>query len=157
MNSKPDDAGLFERRPALNGNLPEVLIQSQQNSGFRFGELKKFGVLPSSAMGPSPIHVVAVSPKHLDGRLWEIFIGKDSHLSRRKSGRNWIGLVFVSQVAGVRKAGENVVARQPRIVGQQILFGLSGGKQFENELDRKASAADHGFAGQDLRIDDDTL
>lgn len=81
MNSKPDDAGLFERNPALNGNLPEVLVQSQENPGFRFGELKKFSVLPSSAIGPCPTHVVAISAKRFDGRLRKVFIGKESHLS----------------------------------------------------------------------------
>lgn len=80
MNSKPDDAGLLEGNPALNGNLPEVLIQSQQNPGFRFGKLKEFRVLPSGAMGSSPTHVVAISTKHLDGWLREVLVGKDSHL-----------------------------------------------------------------------------
>ncbi len=83
MNSKPDYAGLFERNPALNGNLPEVLIQSQQNPGFRFGELKKFSILPSSAMRPGPTHVVAIGAQRLYGRLRKIFIGKESHLSCR--------------------------------------------------------------------------
>ena len=71
--------------------------------------------------------------------------------------RDRVCLVLVRQVAGVGKAGENVVARQPRIVREEILFRLPRGEQFQNELNGKASATDHRFAGQDLRIDDDTL
>ncbi len=40
MNSKQDDARLFDRNPALNGNLPEVLIQRQYDARFGFGEVQ---------------------------------------------------------------------------------------------------------------------
>jgi hypothetical protein len=36
MNPKQDHAGLFERNPALNGNLPEVLIQRQHDGRSRY-------------------------------------------------------------------------------------------------------------------------
>jgi hypothetical protein len=39
MNSEQNDAGLFERDPALNGNLPEVLVQRQQDARVGFGEV----------------------------------------------------------------------------------------------------------------------
>ena len=74
-----------------------------------------------------------------------------------QSGWNWIGLVFVSQVAGVRKAGEYVLVRQPRVVRQEALFGLPWGKQVEDERNGQTTAANHRFAGQDLWIDDDAL
>ncbi len=160
MNSEQNDARLFERDSTLKCNLPEVLIQCQHDARLRFSEFQKDSVPPSNAISPGPKDIVALGAKRLDDWSGKIFIGKESHLSSglvEQSGGNWIGRVFVSQVAGVGKAGENVVVRQPRIVRQDILFGLPCGKQFENELNGKATAADHRLAGQDFWIDDDTL
>jgi hypothetical protein len=65
--------------------------------------------------------------------------------------------MFVSQVARVRQASENIVSRQPRIICQDFVFGLSRGKKLKNEFDRQASPANHWFTAQDLGINDDAL
>jgi len=39
MKSKQDDARLFERKRALNSDLPEVFIERQHDAPFGFGEV----------------------------------------------------------------------------------------------------------------------
>jgi hypothetical protein len=39
MDAKQDDAGLFERCPPLQGDLPEILIERQYESRLGFGKL----------------------------------------------------------------------------------------------------------------------
>jgi hypothetical protein len=95
MNSKQDDARLFER----NGNLPEVLVKRQHDAGLRFSKVPKDIVLPSSAIGPYPKHIMAVGAKGLDDRLRKVLVSEEAHLRW-----DWIGFVFVGQVAGVRQA-----------------------------------------------------
>ena len=152
MDPKQDNAALLERRPALDGNLPKVLIQSQHDARFGFGEIQKGGILSAGAIGSGPKHIVAIGAKHLDNRLREALVGEEAHLRR-----NRIGLVFVGQVAGVRQAGENILARQARIVCLDLVLGLTGREEFENELDGQTRPSDHWFAGHDLGVDDDAL
>ena len=96
VNSEQNDAGLFERDPALNGNLPEVLIQRQHDARFGFGEVQQDNVFPSSAISPGPTDIVAVGAKRFDNRPRKVLVSQEAHLRR-----NRIGLVFVGQVAGV--------------------------------------------------------
>jgi len=47
---------------------------------------------------------------------------------------------------------------QPRgKIRQEILLGLAGREEFENELDGQTRPSDHWFAGQDLGIDDNAF
>ena len=78
INPKQDHARLFERNPALNGNLPEVLVQRQHDTAFGFGQVQKGGVVPSGAIGPGPPHIVAA-----DARASMSGFGKFSSASRR--------------------------------------------------------------------------
>ena len=39
MYPKQDNAGLLERNPALNGNLPKVLIQREDDARLGFSEV----------------------------------------------------------------------------------------------------------------------
>ena len=97
MNSEQNDAGSFQRDPALNGNLPEVLIERQHDARFGFGQIQKYDVFPSRAIGAGPKYIVAAGAKRLDDWLRKVLIGEEAHLRG-----NRIGLVFVGQVAGVR-------------------------------------------------------
>ena len=90
--------------------------------------------------------------QNLDDRTREILVGKQSHLDR-----NWVRLVLVRQVARVRKAGENVCSRQPRVVRKNLALGLARGQQFQNELHRQAGAADHRLPSQNFGINDNAL
>jgi prophage tail gpP-like protein len=81
MDSKQDDAGLFDRNPTLNRYLPEVLIQSQQDTSFRFGEIQQFDIRPSRAIGSRPTHIVATGTQQFHNRLWEVLISQEMHLS----------------------------------------------------------------------------
>ena len=47
MNAKQNNAGLSQRRVALNCNLPEVLVQRKHDPRFDFREIQQGRVLPS--------------------------------------------------------------------------------------------------------------
>lgn len=136
----------------MDGNLPEVPIQRQHDARFGFGQIQQGGILPTGAIGSSPKHVVAIGAKRLDNRLRKVLGGEEAPLRG-----NRIGLVFAGQVAGVEQAGEDILPRQARIVCQDLVLGLTGRKEFENEFDRQTRPSDHCFAGQDLGIQDDAL
>jgi hypothetical protein len=59
---------LFERNPALNGNLPEVLVERQHDARFGFGKIQENSVLPSGAIGPGPQYIMILGAKCLDNR-----------------------------------------------------------------------------------------
>ena len=71
MNPRQDHAGLFERNPALNGNLPEVLIQRQHDAGLGFGEVQKDSVLPCGAIGSGPEQLKSDKPCIRGPSTWE--------------------------------------------------------------------------------------
>ena len=52
------------------------------------------------------------------------------------SDRNRVRLILASEIAGVGQAREDVIVRQPRIVRKNIGFRLTGGEQFQNEVNR---------------------
>jgi hypothetical protein len=90
MSSKQDDARLFERNPALHGNLPEVLVQHQQDAGLGFGKIQQDGILPSGAIGPGPKHIMAAGAKGLDDRLREVLVSEQALLgSMLLTDRMW--------------------------------------------------------------------
>ena len=90
MSAKQDDARLFERNPALNGNLPEVLVQCQHDAGLGFGEVRKDRILPSGAIGPGPKHIMAAGAKGLDDRLREVLVSEQALLgSMLLTDRMW--------------------------------------------------------------------
>jgi len=152
MNSEQNDAGSFQRDPALNGNLPEVLIERQHDARFGFGQIQRDDVFPSSAISAGPNYILAVGAKCLDDWLRKVLIGEKAHLRW-----NRIGLVFVGQIAGVRQAGKNVLSRQSGIVDREVVLGLAGCEEFQNELDGETRPTDHWFARQDFGIHDDAL
>lgn len=63
----------------------------------------------------------------------------------------------MGEIAGVGEAGKDVFSRQARVVGEDFIFGLAGCQEFQDEFDGQTSTADDCFAGDELRIEDDTL
>ncbi len=96
MNPEQNDTGSLERDPSLNGDLPEIFIECQYDSRFRFGQLQQYDVFPTRATYAGPKDVMAVSTKRLYDRLRKILVSEKAHLRR-----NWVGLVLAGQVAGV--------------------------------------------------------
>lgn len=143
MGAKQDDAGVFEWGAALESDLPEVLVESQQDSRFGLGEFQKSCVWPTDTVCSRPDDIVPAVAKDVD---------KQTHLCG-----DWIGAVFVSQIAGIGQAGQNVLSGETWIVLQKIAFGFTGCQQFEDELHGETSPADHGLAREDLRIYDNSL
>jgi hypothetical protein len=74
VHSEQNDAGLFNRLPALNGNLPEVLIQSHHDTSLGFGSVQEGQVFPSSAIAASPEDVVAIGSKRFDQRPRKVLV-----------------------------------------------------------------------------------
>ena len=76
-----------------------------------------------------------------------------------KSSRAATALAFRSTTDGdrVRPAREDVIPRQPRIARENVGLGLTGGEQFQEELDSQPGSANNRFARQDLGIDHDAL
>jgi hypothetical protein len=56
---------------------------------------------------------------------------------------------LVGQIACVGEAGENILFDQTRIVIQDLRFGLSGGKQLQDELNCETGAPNHRLARKD--------
>jgi hypothetical protein len=97
VNPEQNDAGLCQRDPTLNCDLPEVLIERQNDACFEFGQVQKDCVFPSSAISAGPKDVVAIGTKCLDDLLRKVLVCEEAHLHRNRKC-----LVFVGQVAGVR-------------------------------------------------------
>src|SRR5215468_2511078 len=54
---------------------------------------------------------------------------------------------------GHRQTGDDIVVHDAGIVGQNIALAPTVGHQADHELDGKPGAADHGFAGENVRIE----
>jgi hypothetical protein len=68
------DSGTLERYPTLDCDLPEVLVEGQNDAGLKFGQLENRKILPSGALGSSPEYVMAFGAKCIDSRLREVLI-----------------------------------------------------------------------------------
>lgn len=112
MNAEQNDSGLFQRGSALNGDLPEVLIERQQDARFGFRQIQQDGVFCSREMRAGPQDIVPLGSKRLNDWLRKVLVCKDAHLRG-----NWERLIFVGQIAGVRQTSENVLSRQARVAG----------------------------------------
>jgi len=78
----------------------------------------------------------------------EVFVSQKSH-----SGQKGIGPVFMREIARVRQACEDIFSSDSGVVLENLIFGLVGRQQSQNELDGKACAADNRFSGKYLGID----
>lgn len=152
MNSEQNDPGSFQGAPTLNGDLPEVLVERQDDARFGLRPIQQRDVACSGKIHAGPQNVVAIGPKRIYDRLRKVLIGEEAHL-RWKRER----LVFAGEIAGVRQAGEDVLSRQARVVGEDVALRLAGRQEFEDELDGKTRPADYRLACQDPGIDDDAL
>lgn len=100
MGSKQDDTGVFEWGAALESDLPEVLVEGQQDSRLRLGEFQKRCVWPTDTVCSRPDSVVPAVAQDIDKWFREVLVGEQTHLCRDR-----IGTVFVSQIAGIGQAG----------------------------------------------------
>ena len=117
MNSKQDNAGFLQRYSALNSNLPEVFIERQENTFGGLRKIQKVDVSGAGEIGADPQDMMAGGAKRFDSGLWEVLVREQKHLRR-----DWVGLVFVGQVAGVRKTREDIVSCEAGIVVQDVIL-----------------------------------
>ena len=94
INPVWNHAGLIQRDPALNGNLPEVLIERHHDARFGFGRVQENYIAPSGAIRPGPKDIVADGAKPLHDWLRKVFVREDTHLRW-----NRISLVCVARLA----------------------------------------------------------
>ena len=109
--------------------------------GFGFRQIQQDDIPCSRVIHASPQDVAAFGSKRPNNRLRKVLVGEEVHLRR-----NWERLIFVGQVTGVRQTSEDVRSRQARVVREDVVLGLAGCQEFQNELDRETCAADHGLA-----------
>lgn len=152
MNSEQNNPGLFQWTSTLNGDLPKVLVKRQHDSGFGFRQIQQDNVPCSRVIRASPQDVVALGSKRVNNRLRKVLAGEDAPLRR-----NWECLVFVGQITRIRQTSEDVLSRQTRVVGENVILRLSRRQEFQNELDGKTRATDHRLACEDFRVNDDAL
>jgi hypothetical protein len=152
MNSKKDAPRLFEGNPALNGDLPKILVQRHDDPRFAFGELKKVRILPAVALDSRPNDIVTFCAQDVDHSLRKVLVGEKPHL-----GWSRIALVFVGQVARIGQIGEDVISRETRIACQKLTLRLAGREGLENKLYRKTRPSDDRFPAQNLGIHSDVF
>jgi len=152
MDSEQNYPGSFQRTPALNGDLPEVLIERQHEACFGFRQIQQGDVACSGEIRAGPQNVVAIRSKLLYDRLRKVLVDEDAHLRWNRER-----LVFVGEIARVRQTCEDVLSRQARVVGEDAALRLAGCQEFQYELDGETRPSDHRLASQDLGIDDDAL
>ena len=63
---------MFERNRALHGDLPEVPIQRQNDTGLGFGEIQEVDIRRSWQIGPGPEDIVAAGAERLDQELRDV-------------------------------------------------------------------------------------
>src|SRR2546430_183778 len=79
--------------------------------------------------------------------------GKFSFARNRISSGAREDLFAAQRVSRVGKTGEDVFARKPGVVGENIGLAPAIGHQADDELDGEAGPADHGLAGEHLRVE----
>lgn len=132
--------------------MPEVFIECQDVSRFGFGEVQERHIARAGKIRAGPEKMVALDAEHLDHRLRKILIGEKAH-----SGGNGKCPVLVGEVTSIGEAGKDVFPRYARIVSDDLAFRLACGQEFQYELDSEARSANHGFARQNIGVDDDAL
>lgn len=69
-------ARALERNSPLDGNLPEVLVQGEQDPFFGLGQFQKERVFPSAAIRPGPQNIMASGAQQIHSRLGKVFVGE---------------------------------------------------------------------------------
>jgi len=57
-NTRQDYSATFQRNRPLEGDLPEVLVESHDDPAFRFGALEERAIFETGTIGPCPDNVV---------------------------------------------------------------------------------------------------
>jgi hypothetical protein len=63
VDAKKDNAGLLQGRLTLNRQLPEVLVEGNQDGALVFGTFQERGIVHARAAGTDPNDVVAVAAR----------------------------------------------------------------------------------------------
>jgi hypothetical protein len=79
MNSKQDDSGSAQLAPSPHGELPEVSIESEQNSSLVFGTVQQPHIRGTRKIGTGPKQIMIFLAKLIDYRLRKILVGEEPH------------------------------------------------------------------------------
>jgi hypothetical protein len=77
MDSEQNDPGLFQWAPALDSDLPKVLVERQDDARFSLRQIEQGDVLRSGKVRARPQNVVALGSQRLDDRLRKVLIGEE--------------------------------------------------------------------------------
>ena len=108
MHPKQNYTATFETTRSLQGELPEIFVERQDQSAIRFSAIKQRPVFYARAVYARPKNVVALFPENLDGRERKVLVRQKSH-----SGRNWEGFVLVRKITCVGQAREYILLVRP--------------------------------------------
>src|SRR5579859_12798 len=120
MHPKQNYPATFETTRPLQGELPEIFVECQDQSAICFSAIEQGAVFYAGAVCTRPKNVVTLSPEYLDGRERKVLVRQKSH-----SGRNWEGFVLVRKITCIGQAREYILPRQTRVVGDDIAIGLT--------------------------------
>jgi hypothetical protein len=151
-HAKQNDPALC-RQTESKGQLPEILIECQNEAAFGLGEPQYALIGASRKLRSNPHDVMTFLPEYFYGLAWEIFVREEPH----RSANDRIELLGVKHAAGISNASLNVPARQTRIVFYDLSFGPPLRQKFDNELHRDTRAFDDRLSCQDLRIQYDAF
>jgi hypothetical protein len=101
----------------LERNLPEVAIERKKDSVFDFRAFQNTFVRALAEILPGPHDVMASAPKTFNYVAREILVCQKTHLCGQGPGSE-----LVREVTRIGEAGQQIIARQSRIVGQEFAF-----------------------------------
>ena len=81
--------------------------------------------------------------------------GTFSSARKRTSVGGWVNSLSAQRIARVSQTREDILARQPGIVGQNFGFAPSVREETDHEFDRQSGATNNGFTGQHRWIERD--
>lgn len=79
MYTEQNHAALPQRPPPLDRNLPEILVEGEQDSAFGFRAIQERGVLCAGTIRPHPSHVMASLAQCFDGWQREVLVRNEAH------------------------------------------------------------------------------
>jgi hypothetical protein len=136
-------------------DLAEVLVVGDDDAIFGQGARQDGRVVGPAVRVEDRDHVVALRRKPPGHGRPGAFIHEKPQLRGLRSQRDERGAV--ERLRSEEQTGEDVLAREPLVLGEDLLDGLTGGQETEDELDREAGASDHRLSDHDLRVDGDSL
>jgi len=127
----------------------KILVFGEQESFFTQRERDHIRVAQTNGCFRDIEYIVAVRTQKRDQWRRNPFVREPAHLLA-------INDVFVGEIVGGKcLRGQDIISRQPRMVGEDRLQRHAGAQLAENEFHRNARAANNRLAVHDIRVNFD--